>query len=120
VTAGRTVVMSEEHSAGISLEHSGNNISIRMWQNREDYNRHETKSEVIQLSKLPARRNLANSSLAVGRAGADSVNIVLNKTVRNWDDMTTAVDTQLPMIISRDVDSLALRPGQGRLLDRVS
>lgn len=119
ITVGRTVVVKDGHSSGVALEHPGNSVSIRMWQNTEDESKQESKSQVLQLTKLPARAGLANSSLAIGRGGTNSVNVVLNKTVRNWDDMTSAEHVQLPMIISRDLDSLSLGPAQSRLLDRM-
>ncbi|KAF2739919.1 hypothetical protein EJ04DRAFT_572652 [Polyplosphaeria fusca] len=103
-------------AVGLSIVHTGTEISIRKWSNDTSGS---DKEDVLKLTKLPAWQGLQTSSVAVKRPedGDGKVKIVLNKSARQWEDMTTEVDMQLPALVSRDASSLMVERREGRRLE---
>jgi hypothetical protein len=110
IARGGTSVADNNHSTGLSVVHTSSEISIRRWQSEGEGTERETKQEVLQLTKLPAWKGLASSSvvLSMPRSKDDAVKVVLNKAAAQWEDMIGEVDANLPALVSRDPGTLTL------------
>ncbi|KAF2177985.1 hypothetical protein K469DRAFT_754797 [Zopfia rhizophila CBS 207.26] len=110
-----TSITDSGDATGLSVVHTGSQISIRRWSSEGEGSAQETKEEVLRLTRLPAWNSLASSSAAVSvpQPGEEKVRIVLNKSARQWEDMVQDVDVQLPALVSRDVRSLEVEGSDG-------
>ena len=109
---GYSLVQDDGSSAGLSIEHSDNEISVRSWQqSSEGDNSHE---EVVQITKVPnwAGSSASSAAISMPSASNDAVRIVLNKTAHEWSDMTDTEDTHLPALVRRDPRALVHTSGK--------
>jgi hypothetical protein len=107
-----TAVANTRTATSMNLVYTGREVTIRKWSYQNaGPDQEQSKEEVLRLTRLPAWRGLASSSVVVKapRPGEEKLQVVLNKTTRDWDDMVHDVDVNLPAIVSRDVRTLAVQ-----------
>ncbi|OAL43415.1 hypothetical protein IQ07DRAFT_685759 [Pyrenochaeta sp. DS3sAY3a] len=115
-----TSVTETGSASGLTLLHTGTQIAIRKWSQPgadSGASTQNAQNEVLQLTRLPAWGSMASSSAAISmpRRGDENIHIVLNKTARQWDDMVSDVDVNLPAIVARDMGTLKIEDEEGRV-----
>lgn len=120
MSASHTTVQAGGYSTGLNIVQSHTGISVRRWQGDAE----GSSADVLQLTKLPNWSELQTSSATIGMPHSkdDAVRVILNKTAKQWSDMSEPADTHLPALVSRDTRTLqyasrALEEEQRRQLE---